>query len=117
MSFTENFDAIKEKATDAAQTAVKKTKQLAEMAKVNLSIYGEEDKAKKAYAELGKLYYRDYAVNEERDEAEYLQWCHRIDEAKQNIADLRNYLEELKYGPVVEETSVEEAVEEITEEQ
>jgi len=116
VSFTENFDVIKEKAADAAQTAVKKTKQLAEMAKVNLSIYGEEDKVKKAYAELGKLYYRDYAVDEEHDEAEYLQWCRRIDEAKQNIADLKEYLDELKYGTVVEETAVEEAAEENTEE-
>lgn len=111
MGFNENFDVIKEKATGAAQSAVRKTKQLAEMAKVNLSIYGEEDKVKKAYAELGKLYYRDYAVEEEHDEAEYLQWCRRIDEAKQNIADLKDYLEELKYGPVVEDTAAEESEE------
>lgn len=112
MGFNENFDTIKEKATGAAQAAVKKTKELAEMAKVNLSIYGEEDKIKKAYAELGKLYYRDYAVEEEHDEAEYLQWCRRIDESRQNIENLKSYLEELKYGPVVEETAAEEPAEE-----
>ena len=48
MSFTESFDAIKEKATDAAQSAVRKTKQLAEIAKTNVSIHIEEDKIKKA---------------------------------------------------------------------
>jgi hypothetical protein len=30
------------------------------------------------------------------DTAEYLPWCQKIDEAKQTIADLRDYIEELK---------------------
>ena len=69
---------------------------LAEIAKANISIYSEEDKVKKAQLELGKLYYRDYVVGEEMDEAEYLPWCQQIDEAKQTIADLRDYIETLK---------------------
>ena len=96
MAFFDSIDSIREKAAEAAQTAAKKTKKLAEIAKANVSIYSEEDKIKKAQQELGKLYYRDYVVGEEMDEAEYLPWCQQIDEAKQTIADLRDYIEDLK---------------------
>jgi hypothetical protein len=129
MALKENFESFIDFAGEAAQTAAKKTKKLAEIAKSNLSIYSEEDKIKKAYAELGKLYYRDYVVGEEMDEAEYLPWCQQIDEAKQTIADLRDYIEDLKAEhvemPVDDEISeadfedldVEEAAEEVAEEE
>ena len=111
MAFTDSFDSIKEKAAEVAISAAKKTKQLAEISKANIAIYSLEDKIKKAEAELGKLYYRDYAVDEEHDVAEYLPWCKKIDEAKRSIADLRDYIEELKSGHdddlvVVEENEV-----------
>lgn len=96
MALKDSFESFRDIAAEAAQTAAKKTKKLAEIAKANLSIYSEEDKVKKAYAELGKLYYRDYTVGEELDEAEYLPWCQKIDESKQAIADLRDYIEILK---------------------
>ena len=112
MALKESFENFRDIASEAAQTAAKKTKKLAEIAKANLSIYSEEDKIKKAYAELGKLYYRDYVVGEELDEAEYLPWCQKIDESKQTIADLRDYIEILKTERVV----YDEAVEDITEE-
>lgn len=96
MAFIDNIDAIREKAAEAAQTAAKKTRKLAEIAKANVSIYSEEDKVKKAYMKLGKLYYRDYIVGEEMDEAEYLPWCRQIDVCKQTIADLQDYIETLR---------------------
>lgn len=96
MGFMENIGSLREMAGEAAQLAARKSKKLAEIAKANISIYTEEDKIKKAEMELGKLYYRDYAVGEELDVAEYLPWCQKIDEAKQTIADLRDYIEELK---------------------
>ena len=120
MAFTENFDTIKEKAAEVAMSAAKKTKQLAEISKANIAIYSLEDKIKKAETELGKLYYRDYAVEEERDIAEYLPWCKKIDEAKRSIADLRDYIEELKNGSNEDDLIVvdfeEEAAPEIAEE-
>lgn len=103
MALIDSFDNIREKATEAAQLAAKKTKKLAEIAKANLSIYQEEDKIKKAQTELGKLYYRDYVVGEEMDTAEYLPWCQSIDESKQTISDLRDYIDELKAEQVLPE--------------
>ena len=113
MAFFDSIESLREKASEAAQAAAKKTKKLAEIAKANVSIYAEEDKIKKAEAELGKLYYRDYAVGEEMDTAEYLPWCQKIDESKQTIADLRDYIEELKMEQVEMEV---EDVAEVTEE-
>lgn len=118
MAFFDNLSSLKEKAAEAAQVAAKKTKKMAEIAKANVSIYAEEDKIKKAEAELGKLYYRDYAVGEEMDTAEYLPWCQKIDEAKQTIADLQDYIEELKAEQVemdVDEVTEEDFVEAVEE--
>ena len=115
MAFFDNLSSLKEKAAEAAQVAAKKTKKMAEIAKANVSIYAEEDKIKKAEAELGKLYYRDYAVGEEMDAAEYLPWCQKIDEAKQTIADLQDYIEELKAEQVEMDVEDAEVVEEVSE--
>lgn len=98
MAILDNLDNIKEKAAEVAAAAAKKTRQLAQISKANVEIYALEDKIKKAQLELGKLYYRDYAVGEERDIAEYLPFCKKIDEAKRSIAELRDHIEELKRG-------------------
>ena len=96
MRFSENFEAAKNMAVEAAQTAAAKAKELAAVAKANISIYAEEDKVKKAEIELGKLYYRDYAVGEELDSAEYLPWCQKIDESKKLIAELKDFIASLR---------------------
>ena len=96
MNLTENFEAAKNMAREAAQTAASKAKELAAVAKANISIYAEEDKVKKAEIELGKLYYRDYAVGEELDSAEYLPWCQKIDESKKAIAELKDFIASLR---------------------
>ena len=111
MAFRESLENFRDLAAEAAQNAAKTTRKLAEIAKANLSIYSEEDKIKKAYAELGKLYYRDYVVGEDLDEAEYLPWCRKIDESKETIADLRDYIEVLKTERVVYEAAADDVTE------
>ena len=103
MNFSENFESVKNFAVGAAQSATQKAKDLAAIAKANVSIYAEEDKIRKAEAQLGKLYYRDYAVGEEMDTAEYLPWCQKIDESKKLIAELKDYIDEVKAGEEVSE--------------
>ena len=103
MGFNESFEAAKNFAVNAAQTAVQKAKVLAAIAKTNVSIYAEEDKIRKAEAQLGKLYYRDYAVGEEMDSAEYLPWCQKIDESKKLIEELKDYIDSLKQDEAVAE--------------
>ena len=103
MNLSENFESVKNFAVSAAQSATQKAKVLAAVAKANVSIYAEEDKIRKAEAQLGKLYYRDYAVGEEMDTAEYLPWCQKIDESKKLIAELKDYIDEVKAGEEVSE--------------
>ena len=88
MNFTENLENAKNFAVETALAAKEKAVQLASIAKANIAIYAEEDKIKKAQQQLGQLYYRDYAVGEEMDSAEYLPWCNKIDESNKLIAEL-----------------------------
>lgn len=96
MNWNENLENARNLAVGAAQSAAKKAKQLAAIAKANVAIYGEEEKVRKAERELGRLYYRDYAVGEEQDSAEYLPWCQKIDESKQVIAQLQEQIAQLR---------------------
>ena len=92
-TFANDFSIYaKEKAGEYAEQA----KGLAEAAKAKLEIRGEEEKIKKAELELGKLFYRDYVVGEEMDSAEYLPWCRKIDESNEQIAKLKQLIEDLK---------------------
>ena len=72
MNFAENLEHAKNFAIETAMAAKDKAVQLASIAKANIAIYAEEDKIRKAQQQLGQLYYRDYAVGEEMDSAEYL---------------------------------------------
>ena len=87
MNFAENLEHAKNFAIETAMAAKDKAVQLASIAKANIAIYAEEDKIRKAQQQLGQLYYRDYAVGEEMDSAEYLPWCHKIDESNALIAE------------------------------
>lgn len=88
-----DFDSIKDKAKDLAQTGVSKSKQIGEIAKLNLANVGEEDAIKKAYIEIGKLYYAERGM---APEAAYAALCEKITAAKVNIEENRNRIEELK---------------------
>ena len=104
MGFNESFEAAKNFAVNAAQTAAQKAKVLAadrEDQRLHLR-RGRQDHARRR-PQLGKLYYRDYAVGEEMDSAEYLPWCQKIDESKKLIAELKDYIDSLKQEDAVAE--------------
>ena len=48
MNLNLNFEQLKDKAIDVAQTAARKTKDLASMAKARITIAAEEEKIRKA---------------------------------------------------------------------
>ncbi len=76
MSF---FDTFKEKATDLAQSGVAKSKELAEIGKLKLDNAAEEDAIKKAYIEIGKLYYAERGMT---PEPAYAALCEKITASK-----------------------------------
>lgn len=94
----EGFESILNALTGVAQSAVSKAKSLSSIAKSNVSILTEQEKLKKAYAELGKLYYRDYITGEEPDDAEYLPLCDNITELVKTIQTLRESIDDAKAG-------------------
>ena len=87
------FDNFKEKATDLAQAGVAQSKRLAEIAKLKTANMGEEDTIKKAYIELGKLYYAETGA---APEAAYAASCEKITAAKAAIEANNDRIAELK---------------------
>lgn len=87
------FDNFKEKATDLAQAGVAQSKRLAEIAKLKTSNMGEEDTIKKAYVELGKLYYAEHGA---APEGAYAAACEKIAAAKAVIETNNDRIAELK---------------------
>ena len=69
---------------------------MASIGRVKLAISSEEDKLKKAYTELGRLFYRDYQAQAEADMTEYQPWCDRAADAREQIQRLTKELETLK---------------------
>ena len=89
MALNDSFDVIKNLLNEAAQAAVRATKSAAALTKANVNLQTEQSKQRKAYLELGKLYYRDFITGEEPDDAEYLPLCDAITQAAKNIDSLR----------------------------
>ena len=89
------FENLKEKVTDLAQAGVAKSKQLAEIAKLKAANMAEQDTIKKAYLEIGKLYYAEKGAT---PEGGYAAACEKITKAKENIAANNAKIEDLKDG-------------------
>lgn len=119
------FDNFKEKATDLAQAGVAQSKRLAEIAKLKTSNMAEEDSIKKAYVEIGKLYYAEKGM---APEGAYAAACEKITAARAAIEANNDRIAELKAAGdgaeepedsdiyVVEEAVVEDVPEESAEE-
>lgn len=108
-----DLEALKDKAKDLAQTGVSKSKQLGEIAKLNLANVGEEDTIRKAYMEIGKLYYAERGM---APEPAYAALCEKITAAKVAIEENKNRVEELKAEDSSVEADVISSVEPLAEE-
>ena len=87
------FEDLKGKATDLVQSGVAKSMQLAEIAKLKTANMGEEDTIKKAYIELGKLYYAETGAVAG---GAYAAACERITAAKAAIETNHDRITQLK---------------------
>lgn len=108
-----NFEDLKKRANELAQQAADlaqqgaaRSRQLAGIAKLKAANLGEEDTIRKAYAELGKIYFAKYG---EHPEDEFAAACETIIEAQAAIAANNATIEELsaKKEPEVEVEIVE----------
>ncbi len=80
---------------DGAKTAVKKSEDMVEIARLNKAITNEEDRIKLTYVEIGKEIYSRYERNDNIHE-ELVELCGRIDEYHKNILGIREKIAQLK---------------------
>jgi len=92
-SLKANANVLKDKAADLAQTGAAESKRLAEIAKLKSANLGEENAIKKAYAEIGKLYYEMMGA---APGEEFAAACEKITAAKAAIEANNDRIAELK---------------------
>lgn len=93
MDLRDTFDSLKDRATDLAQAGVAQSKRLAEIAKLKMANMSEEDAIKRAYLEIGKLYYAERGM---APEPAYAHLCEKITTAKVNIEENKARIAQIK---------------------
>ena len=102
------FYDLKVKAVELTQVGMAKSKQLAEIARLSLASTGEEDNIRKAYIEIGKLYYAERGM---APEAAYTSLCEKITAAKINIEENKARIAQLKEEGSIKDSEVAAVVE------
>lgn len=90
MSFLDNLSKT---AGSAASAAVKKSGELVEITKINMSINKEKDSISKVYAKIGKKFYEVNADSMENDE--YAELFEQIKRHHQTINELKKKLNQI----------------------
>lgn len=98
------FDDLGKKLSQAGQTAVQKTKEVADIAKLNSSIYDEEKKINNNYLEIGKLY---VSLRAEAHEEEFDGMIAAIRESEEKIRGYRHQITEIKGIAICEKCGAE----------
>jgi len=93
MDLKSTFENLKDRATEMAQAGVAQSKRLAEIAKLKTANMAEEDAIRKAYIEIGKLYYSEQGV---APDGAYAAACERITAAKAAIETNNDRINQLK---------------------
>lgn len=101
-----DFDRLKERAGELAQAGVAKAKQLTEIGKLKVRNSSERDAIRRAYTELGKLY---YAERGSAPEPGYASLCQKVSEAMARIEYNNQRIEDIKAAGQLTDQEVEEA--------
>ena len=109
MDFKSTFESLKDRATDLAQAGVAQSRRLAEIAKLKMANMSEEDAIKKAYLEIGKLYYAEQGA---APDGAYAAACERITASKAGLysGEVDGY-ETVLTPSMLEDLSLEEVIE------
>jgi len=86
---------IGRKVATAAKTVTKRSEDVVELTKINLTIGNEEDKIKRLLYEIGSELYRSY-TNGKSYEGSYDKQCEEVKQLEENIRLLRERMLELK---------------------
>ena len=108
----ETMETLKCKAVHVAAGAAQTARLVALISKKKFAILAEQDKIRRCYTQLGKVYYKDYVTDEEPDDAEYDPLCERISQSFRRINRLRLELEAAKTKLAGEQPETEATAEE-----
>lgn len=98
-----DFENIMGRVTDLAQAGAAKAKELAEIAKLKVSNAAEEDTIRKAYIEIGKLYYAERGM---APEAPYAALCEKINASKEKIEYNKQKIADIKIANNISDEEV-----------
>ena len=88
-----SFENIVDRVSDLAQAGAAKAKQIAEIAKLKVNNAAESDTIRKAYIEIGKMYYSERAM---APEAPYAALCEKITASKEKIEANKQKIADIK---------------------
>ena len=101
------------KAKELADTGIAKAKELSEIGKLKMQNSTEQEAIRKAYSELGKLY---YAERGSAPEAAYADLCQHITDALAHISYNNERIADIKAAGQLSDAEVEETDEPVDEE-
>ena len=101
------FENIMSRITDLAQSGAAKAREVTEIGKLKVNNAAEEDTIRKAYIEIGKLYYAERAM---APEAPYAALCGKITASKEKIEYNNQKIADIKAANDIKDEEVEEVV-------
>ena len=87
------FDDLGKKLSQAGQSAVQKTKEITDIAKINGMISDEEKKIKDNYYKIGKLYVETHQTV---CEIEFAEMISAINDSERKIKDYKDQIQDIK---------------------
>ena len=87
------FEDIMDRVSDLAQAGAAKAREIAEIMKLKVNNAAEEDTIRKAYIDLGKLYYAERGM---APEGAYAALCEKITASKQKIEENKAKIAEMR---------------------
>lgn len=104
------FEKIKARISDLAQDGVAKARQLTEIARLKVNNAGERDTIRKAYTELGKIYFAERGMS---PDPSYAALCARIVESRERIAYNEERISDIKRSGDVTDADIDAVTAEI----
>lgn len=95
MPFMDHLSKIAKSVGDTAQSAAKKSAEMLEVTKLNMSIQSEQDKIKAVKSEIGDIVFKKFSQGL-NIEADLLEACGKITALQQNIDAIHKKIAELK---------------------
>jgi rRNA maturation endonuclease Nob1 len=95
MAFKDNLSKAAKVVSDNAINVVKKSGDMVEITKTNISIQAQEEKISSLYSEIGIIIYKKYHIEEKIDE-DLIPICEKIKTLEEKINELRKKIFDIK---------------------